>query len=154
IPEYYPASAAIDRYSASEIARTAPGTVRSEQFVDVLTQNLARPTQYGPGATVEASREGVNGIDLRGLGVGTSLVLLNGRRLPLASQGQTVDVSLIPLSAIGRIEVLTDGSSAIYGADAIGGVVNFELRRGLNGSETQFDYGGVTDGGLREGGFA
>jgi iron complex outermembrane receptor protein len=154
IPEHYPASVAIDRYSAEEIARTAPGTVRSEQFVDVLTQNLARPSQYGPGSNVAVSREGVNGIDLRGLGVGTSLVLLNGRRLPLAAAGQTVDISSIPLSAIGRIEVLTDGASAIYGSDAIGGVVNFVLRSEFDGSETRIDYGGVTDGGLREGGFA
>jgi outer membrane receptor protein involved in Fe transport len=154
IPDHYPASVAIDHYSAEEVARTAPGTMRSEQFVDVLTQNLATPSQYGPGSTVAPNREGVNGIDLRGLGVGTSLVLLNGRRLPLASQGQTVDVSLIPLSAIGRIEVLTDGASAIYGSDAIGGVVNFVLRSGLDGSETRIDYGGVTDGGLRDGGIA
>jgi iron complex outermembrane recepter protein len=154
IPGHYPASVALDHYSAEEIARAAPGTVRSEQFVDVLTQNLARPSQYGVGSTIAANREGVNGIDLRGLGVGTSLVLLNGRRLPLASQGQTVDVSLIPLGAIGRIEVLTDGASAIYGADAIGGVVNFVLRSGFDGSETRIDYGGVTDGGLREGGIA
>jgi iron complex outermembrane recepter protein len=154
IPGHYPASVALDHYTAEEIARTAPGTVRSEQFVDVLTQNLATRSQYGVGSTIAANREGVNGIDLRGLGAGTSLVLLNGRRLPLASQGQTVDTSLIPLSAIGRIEVLTDGASAIYGADAIGGVVNFVLRSGLDGSETRIDYGGVTDGGLREGGFA
>jgi iron complex outermembrane recepter protein len=154
IPGHYPASAAIDQYSAEEVARTAPGTVRSEQFVDVLTQNLATRSQYGPGSALDANREGVNGIDLRGLGVGTSLVLLNGRRLPLASQGQIVDVSLIPLSSIGRIEVLTDGASAIYGSDAIGGVVNFVLRGGLDGSETRIDYGGVTDGGLREGGVA
>jgi len=154
IPGHYPASAAIDQYNAEEVARTAPGTVRSEQFVDVLTQNLATRSQYGPGSALEANREGVNGIDLRGLGVGTSLVLLNGRRLPLASQGQIVDVSLIPLSAIGRIEVLTDGASAIYGSDAIGGVVNFVLRGGLDGSETRIDYGGVTEGGLREGGIA
>jgi iron complex outermembrane recepter protein len=151
---HYPASVGIDRYSGDEIARTSPGTVRSEQFVDVLTQNLATRSQYGPGAAIAPNREGVNGIDLRGLGVGTSLVLLNGRRLPLASQGQTVDVSLIPLSAIGRIEVLTDGASAIYGADAVGGVVNFVLRSGLDGSETRIDYGGVTDGGMREGGIS
>jgi iron complex outermembrane recepter protein len=154
LPGHYPASAAIDRFSVDEVARAAPGTVRTEQFVDVLTQNLARPSQYGPGSTFTANREGVNGIDLRGLGVGTSLVLLNGRRLPLASQGQTVDVSLIPLGSVGRIEVLTDGASAIYGADAIGGVVNFVLRKGLDGAETRVDFGGVTDGGLRDGGVA
>lgn len=154
MPGHYPASLAIDHYDTDEVARTAPGTVRSEQFVDVLTQNLATRSQYGPGSTFAPNREGVNGIDLRGLGVGTSLVLLNGRRLPLASQGQTVDVSLIPLSATGRIEVLTDGASAIYGSDAIGGVVNFVLRSGFDGSETRLDYGGVTEGALREGGVA
>jgi outer membrane receptor protein involved in Fe transport len=93
----------------------------------------------------------VNGIDIRGVGVGTTLTLLNGRRLALASSGQVADVSLIPMSAIERVEVLTDGASAIYGTDAVGGVVNFVLRDSFDGAETKASYGGVTDGNLRQG---
>lgn len=148
----YPAAFPVDHYSADDIART--GAVRTEQFADVLTQNLGTRSQYGPGSTIAPNREGVNGIDLRGLGVGASLVLLNGRRLPLASEGQAVDLSLIPLSAIARVEVLTDGASANYGSDAIGGVVNFVVKSGVEGGEARIDFGGVTDGGLREGGLA
>jgi outer membrane receptor protein involved in Fe transport len=146
----YPGAYPVDIYTADDIART--GAVRTEQFIDTLTQNLDTRTQFGPGSTAQPNYEGVNGIDLRGLGVGTSLVLLNGRRLPLASEGQTADLSMIPLSAVERIEVLTDGASAIYGSDAIGGVVNFVLKQGSHLPETRIDFGAVTDGGLRSGG--
>ena len=73
-------------------------------------------------------------VDLRGFGVGRSLVLIDGRRVPvfpLADGGTTnfVDLSSIPAGAIERIEVLTDGASAIYGSDAVGGVVNVILKK-------------------------
>src|SRR5690606_33870965 len=57
-----------------------------------------------------------------------------------------VDISLIPLSAIERIDVMTDGASALYGSDAIGGVINFILRKELAGAETLLSYGSVTEG--------
>ena len=74
------------------------------------------------------------GISLRGLGAASTLVLLNGRRMApygLADDGQKVftDLSIIPLEAVERMEVLKDGASAIYGSDAIAGVVNIILRR-------------------------
>ena len=72
---------------------------------------------------------GGSGISLRGLGAGSTLVLLNGRRIApygLADDGQKIytDLSVIPLEAVERVEVLKDGASAIYGSDAIAGVVN------------------------------
>jgi outer membrane receptor protein involved in Fe transport len=90
------------------------------------------------------------GINLRGLGAGSTLVLLDGRRIASGGSGAFVDVSTIPLSALERIEVITDGASAIYGSDAVGGVVNFILRDDYDGAETNIRYGGVTDGDLRE----
>jgi len=78
------------------------------------------------------------GINLRGLGVGATLVLVNGRRQPVSGlRGEFVDVTGIPASAVERVEVLPDGSSASYGSDAVGGVVNVILRDDLTGAQTQ-----------------
>jgi outer membrane receptor protein involved in Fe transport len=149
----YPSSSPVQIYTAEDIART--GATTTEQFVQKLPQNLGTRTQYAGSSAGTGSagpnREAVNGVDLRGLGVGTTLVLLNGRRMALSAWGQSADVSAIPVSAIDRVEVLTDGASAIYGSDAIGGVVNFVLRTDYDGAETRASYGGVTEGGLRQG---
>lgn len=144
----YPSSSPVEIYTAEDIARS--GATTTEQFIQKLPQNLGTRAQYSPAAQPVPNREGVNSIDLRGLGVGTTLVLLNGRRLALASNGQAADVSLIPASAIQRVEMLTDGASAIYGSDAIGGVVNFVLRDDFAGAETRVSYGTVTSGGLHQ----
>lgn len=80
---------------------------------------------------------GYTAASLRGLGAQRTLILLDGRRLaPYAlSGGQSVDLSGIPMSAIERVEILQDGASAIYGTDAIGGVINFVLRKDYAGAE-------------------
>lgn len=90
------------------------------------------------------------GLDLRGLGVGATLVLVNGYRQPLSGlDGDFVDVSTIPLSAVKRIEVLPDGASAIYGSDAIAGVVNIIMRNDFQGARSEVRYG-TAIGGRRE----
>ena len=90
-------------------------------------------------------------VNLRGLGAGSTLVLLNGRRISAAGgDGSFIDVSMIPLSAIERIEVLTDGGAALYGSDGVAGVVNFVLRRDFEGAETGARYGEATDGGATD----
>lgn len=149
----YPSSSPVEIFTAEDIART--GATTTEQFFERLPANLGARSQNAPGATSAANQEGVSAVDLRGLGVGTTLVLVNGRRIAPAGSGaaQAVDISMVPVSAIARVEVLTDGASAIYGSDAIGGVVNLVLRDDLDGAETTLSYGGVTDGGLRQGGF-
>ena len=76
-------------------------------------------------------------MQLRGLGPGTTLTLINGQRQGASGlQGMFTDVSTIPASAVERIEILPEGAAALYGSDAIGGVVNIILRRNFNGSET------------------
>ncbi len=81
-------------------------------------------------------------INLRGLGAGATLVLINGHRQPVSGiEGDFVDVSTIPWSAVDRIEVLPDGASALYGSDAIAGVVNIIMRRDISGGETQARLG-------------
>lgn len=86
------------------------------------------------------------GVSLRGLGAGSTLVLVNGRRMAaygLADDGQKVftDLSTIPMEAVERVEILKDGASAIYGSDAIAGVVNIILRKSYNGILAKASYG-------------
>lgn len=74
-------------------------------------------------------------VGLRGLGDTRTLVLLNGHRLPKDPAAEAVDLNLIPQSAIERIEVLKDGASALYGSDALGGVINIITKKNFTGSE-------------------
>jgi outer membrane receptor protein involved in Fe transport len=90
------------------------------------------------------------GINLRGVGSESTLVLVDGRRLASAGRGEYSDISMIPLAAVERIEVVTDGASALYGSDAIGGVVNFIMRKDFSGAETRVRYGDSTRGGLSQ----
>lgn len=84
--------------------------------------------------------------NLRGLGSDATLVLLNGHRLPVASQGFSSDISAIPVAIIDRIEVLKDGASAIYGSDAVAGVVNIVTKQKFEGLQTTLAGSGVTSG--------
>ena len=105
-----------------------------------------------------SSFQGLNLIDLRGLGSSRSLVLVDGRRLTMAPQaGSAQDLNSIPLGAVERIEILSDGASAIYGSDAIGGVVNIITRKDFNGAELMVGRGEVSvpkEGGDRDWGSA
>ena len=88
------------------------------------------------------------GVNLRGLGANSTLVLVNGRRLAGAgARGDFVDISSIPTAAVDRVEVLLDGASALYGSDAVGGVVNVILRSDFDGADTRLRGGGATQGG-------
>jgi outer membrane receptor protein involved in Fe transport len=87
---------------------------------------------------------GTVSINLRGLGEGATLVLLNGRRLPLSGAynpkgAQFVDLSTIPLAAVERVEILRGGASAIYGSDAVAGVVNIITRKHFDGARVELD---------------
>ncbi len=82
---------------------------------------------------------GVSTVNLRGLGPERTLSLFNGHRLPLAF-AFTPDLKVLPISAVGRVEVLKDGAAATYGSDAIGGVVNFITKRSFDGLEVGADY--------------
>ncbi|MBI1685170.1 TonB-dependent receptor domain-containing protein [Caulobacter hibisci] len=114
-------------------------------LVDALA---ALPQNFGGGSTpanqlLGADRSFTNdtvstGINLRGLGSSATLVLINGRRIAgTGLKGNFADVSAIPTSAVDRVEVLLDGASALYGSDAVGGVVNVLLKRDFEGAETR-----------------
>ncbi|NBO77677.1 MAG: TonB-dependent receptor, partial [Betaproteobacteria bacterium] len=86
------------------------------------------------------SAQALSDIDLRGLGSNRTLVLVDGRRISKAPfTGSAQDLNAIPLAAVERIEILSDGASAVYGSDAIGGVVNIITRKNFNG--VQINYG-------------
>lgn len=136
-----------------EIDRTGKNTVA--EYLQTITADGAGsiPKSFGNGFA-----GGGAGVSLRGLGAGSTLVLLNGRRLApfgLADDGQKVftDLSTIPLEAVERIDVLKDGASAIYGSDAIAGVVNVILRKDFTGVVVKGSYGtsGDSDGNQRKG---
>ncbi|MCW6531308.1 TonB-dependent receptor [Sphingomonas sp. MMSM20] len=152
--------APVDTYTRQQIERTGASTI--EQFARRIPQNLGDATAESIGGGGGLNGAGLRSLggtsdtrgsafNLRGLGAGGTLTLVDGRRTSGAGQGGGfVDVSLIALSAVDRIDVLTDGASALYGSDAIGGVVNIALRHDFNGAESSFRIGDSTEGGGRE----
>ncbi len=139
-------SAPVIRIDREEIVQS--GYATTQQFIQSLPQNVNSVSDaplINGGAGMNLAYHGA-AANLRGLGSDATLVLLNGRRLAGAGNGSFVDISLVPLTAIERIDVLSDGASAIYGSDAVGGVVNFVLRDDFEGAETRLRYGAVTEG--------
>ncbi|GFE90383.1 TonB-dependent receptor [Steroidobacter agaridevorans] len=125
------------------------GFSTTTKLIESLPQNFALANQSGlqangTGQVSSVSEQG-SSINLRGIGEGTTLVLLNGRRLAPGFRSAAADISSLPLTAIERVEILTDGASAIYGSDAVGGVVNFILREDFEGAETRL-RAGAADG--------
>jgi hypothetical protein len=123
--------------TADDIQRAGIATVAEivqlipQAFGGLVTDNTFGSINGGSGNNFTAG----TGIDLRGLGPTSTLVLVNGRRLAPSNaqfEGYT-DISAIPLAAVDRVEIVADGASAIYGSDAVGGVVNFILKRNFEG---------------------
>ena len=117
------------------------GITSAEQLLATITangtgaDNLSSNTGIQLGST-DRNNNGNTSANLRGLGASSTLVLLNGRRVSThGAKGNAVDLNSIPLAAVQRVEVLKDGASAIYGTDAIGGVINFILRKDYTGVE-------------------
>ncbi|AVR95711.1 TonB-dependent receptor [Pseudoduganella armeniaca] len=127
--------------SRDELLRSGKGTVA--EYLQTLAVDGAGslPTGFGNGFAA-----GSTAISLRGLGATSTLVLLNGRRMaPFAraddGQKSFTDLSTVPMQIVERIEILKDGASSTYGADAIAGVVNIILRRDFQGLEVKGDTG-------------
>jgi len=122
----------IQRIGRDDIDRS--GATTAAELLNTVSANLRGQND----ATSNGGFFAVPGLasaNLRGLGSGSTLVLINGRRTAnYAFDGGTVDLNSIPLAAVDRVEILKDGASAIYGADAIAGVINFIMRK---------DYAGI-----------
>jgi iron complex outermembrane receptor protein len=123
--------------------------------------DLVRKLSTVQGGSVESGSvggesHGFTGISLHNIGETRTLVLLNGKRMAqfggqtLTGYGAGFDVNTIPLSAIERVEILTDGASALYGADAIAGVVNFITKHDTVEGDVSIGYSSPTEGGARE----
>lgn len=111
------------------------GTVNTESLLNTLPQTVP-----GLDRTSNNPGNGTATVDLRGLGSQRTLVLVNGRRMVPTTQGGTVDINNIPTALIERVEVVTGGASAVYGSDAVAGVVNFILKDDFQGVELNAGY--------------
>ena len=124
---------------------TTVGAEQLELTATLTTDSLLNELpQIVPGNTRTSNNAGGEDfatVDLRGLGPNRTLVLVNGQRVPASSTTGVVDLNTIPASLISRIEVVTGGASAVYGSDAISGVINFILKDDYEGAETTVTYG-------------
>ena len=130
----------------------AQGITSAEQLLQFLNiaSNSADSLSANSGVAPPGTRgnNGVSGANLRGQGADATLVLLNGRRVATHGlAGQVVDLNSIPFAAIERVEVLRDGASAVYGTDAIGGVINFITRDEYQGLSASTNLDITHDGG-------
>lgn len=130
------------------------GFSTTQQIVQSIPQNFAGGANENTSGLLSAAGNGNSGrgsgINLRGLGQNSTLLLINGDRPPLGGVGGTfADISVIPASVIQRIEIIPDGASAIYGSDAVAGVVNVVPRLDFTGAETSVRFG-TADGDAQE----
>ncbi|HWS79222.1 MAG TPA: TonB-dependent receptor plug domain-containing protein, partial [Thermomonas sp.] len=129
----------------------AAGLTSVPDVLRSLSQNSG--SVYGQQNTTNAqSTPGAQAVDLRGMGPNHTLVLVNGRRiadfpLPLNSRSNFTDIGNIPLGMIDRVEVLTGSASAVYGSDAMAGVINFILKKSTDGTTIDYRYGDTERGG-------
>lgn len=115
------------------------GTTRTEDLLNSLPQVVA-----GQSSTLANGATGTATVDLRGLGPSRTLVLINGRRLMTGDPNSTssaADLNFIPAALVKRVDVLTGGASATYGADAVAGVVNFVMDTDFEGFKIDANYG-------------
>jgi len=172
----------VNLYDREEIRAT--GAFSLADFLNTLPQNYAgissgrgsAPNELNPefgnrtettspafnfvtgSASAPRTASGQSGVSLRGLGSGSTLVLVDGRRVAKSAIGNAssdsrqgfVDLNTIPLGMVERVEVITDGASAIYGADAVAGVINVVLKKNWTGNELTLGYKGAFEGGGHE----
>ncbi|MFZ6751019.1 TonB-dependent receptor [Undibacterium sp. Ren11W] len=125
----------VQRVSAETIARSGATNVAE------LMQSLPAMQGFTIAATAAGSNSGGNvNASIHDIGTGYTLVLLNGRRMAPQGSGSAVNLNAIPLSAIERIEILTDGASALYGSDAIAGVINFIMKKNQQGGSIEGSF--------------
>ena len=132
----------VQRLTQEAIARTGATTVAD------LVQSLPAMQGFTIGAVAAGSNSGGRtSASIHDIGESYTLVLLNGRRIAPQGSGTSVNLNAIPLSAVERVEILTDGASALYGSDAIAGVINFILKKNVQGGTLEATYGSPEDKG-------
>ncbi|HEV6964029.1 TonB-dependent receptor domain-containing protein [Roseateles sp.] len=120
-------------------------SIKQPVAVEELLRGL--PAAYPAiGPSINNGSNGTASIDLRGLGSNRTLVLINGRRFVPATLTGTVDTNAVPVSLLERVDLVTGGASAVYGADAVAGVVNFVTKRNFSGIEATTLYSTTSRG--------
>ncbi len=129
----------VDVETANPVITISSAEIKASGKVNLgdLIQQLPSMAGNAMNPAVNNGGVGTAGVSLRGLGSNRTLLLLNGHRIPFQLQ----DLNLIPVAVVERIEVLNDGASAVYGSDAIGGVVNIITKTNYQGAEFGTDYG-------------
>lgn len=144
-----------DMETASPVTVIDAAAIKAEGFtsVDQMLQVQTSMAGAAVGSTTNNGADGVAQVDLRGMGAERTLVLLNGRRMVNSGSGanSSVDLNSIPVAMIARVEILKDGASAVYGSDAIAGVVNIITKKDFEGFQLDFN-GSSTDKGDGENG--
>ena len=116
-------------------------TLSIESVLNQMPQFVPEGTQFDQGIQAGPTASlGIGSVNLRGIGANRSLVLIDGRRAQPANAALLVDTNSIPAAAIERVETITGGASAVYGADAMAGVVNFILKKDFEGVDMDFHY--------------
>ena len=130
----------------------ASGEATLERVLRQLPQNANSTVEsFGSNLNNVSNFTGASTVNLRGLGSESTLVLVDGKRIGHSGAlGGVTDISSIPLSLVERIEVLLDGASAVYGSDAVGGVINIITRRDYEGAELDLNYNQPADGSYGE----
>ena len=138
------------RIKRAEIEGAVPVTVidraQLEATGDISVADFLRDTTFNSFGSYQSSSGsswgGFTGVSMRGLGEGRTLILIDGRRAPVAPMhGSAQDLNTIPMAAVERIEILSDGASAVYGSDALGGVINVITRKDFDGVEISYGQG-------------
>ena len=144
------------RIKRADIEGSLPVTVidrvQLEASGDVSVADFLRNTTFNSFGSFQSNSgfaaAGFSGVSLRGLGANRTLILVDGRRAPTSpTNGQAQDLNSIPMAAVERVEILSDGASAIYGSDALGGVINVILRKDFEGLEMTYGLGRPTNPG-------
>lgn len=131
----------VDVFTAEDLQmQGSPSMVDLVKSIPAVQGVLGESNQFGSGQST-----GSGNINLRGIGAVRTLVLMNGRRLAGSPVGSGVDTNLLPMAAIGRIEVLKDGAAATYGSDAVAGVVNFITKTNVEGLSLDGSYSYIED---------
>jgi iron complex outermembrane recepter protein len=126
----------VDVFTAEDLQmQGSPSMVDLVKSIPAVQGVLGESNQFG-----SAQSTGSSNINLRGIGAVRTLVLMNGRRIAGSPTGNGVDTNLLPMAAIGRIEVLKDGAAATYGSDAVAGVVNFITKTNVEGLALDASY--------------
>lgn len=133
----------VDVLSRSDLEDVgSPSVIEMIRNLGVTSGNIGETNQFDTRGG--QGNEGVATVNLRGLGSARTLVLLNGKR-HVATESIGVDISAVPSIAIGRVEILKDGAAALYGSDAIAGVVNFITRKNFEGLELKGSFQDIED---------